>query len=237
MLLLLLFLALVFFQIFEQTKTCELLLLLLLSRRVTKLADDDDSRSFSLLLWYLCWVQRTEYECITFDDDEKRKERDRNRKRKMTTDRYFFFDSCIFWLDFLMCDERADFLRPCFCCSFFHHHRAYGIFGRREGETEKKNLRKNETKRHNCACDWLWYEEYTMFWGRKKKEEEKQQQPKKKKICCACPETKEPRDQCVGEFGAEDERCKKLVEAHLVCLRKEGFDVWFRVTHWWWWFC
>jgi hypothetical protein len=41
-------------------------------------------------------VQRTEYECITFDDDEKRKERDRNRKRKMTTDRYFFFDSCIF---------------------------------------------------------------------------------------------------------------------------------------------
>ena len=74
-----------------------------------------------------------------------------------------------------------------------------------------------------------------MFWGRrtttttttteKKKEEEEKQRPKKKKICCACPETKEPRDQCVGEFGAEDERCKKLVEAHLVCLRKEGFDV------------
>ena len=33
-----------------------------------------------------------EYECITFDDDAKRKERDRNG-RKMTTDRYFFFDS------------------------------------------------------------------------------------------------------------------------------------------------
>ena len=47
----------------------------------------------------------------------------------------------------------------------------------------------------------------------------------KKKICCACPETKERRDECVGKFGAEDERCKKLVEAHLVCLRKEGFDV------------
>jgi cytochrome c oxidase assembly protein subunit 17 len=91
------------------------------------------------------------------------------------------------------------------------------------GETEKKNLRKNETKRHNCVCDCN--TKNTMFWGRKKKEEEKQQQPKKKKICCACPETKEPRDQCVGEFGAEDERCKKLVEAHLVCLRKEGFDV------------
>jgi len=44
-------------------------------------------------------VQRTEYECITFDDDAKRKERDRNRKRKMTTDRYFFFDSFFFdWI-------------------------------------------------------------------------------------------------------------------------------------------
>lgn len=87
----------------------------------------------------------------------------------------------------------------------------------------KKKLRKNDTKRHKCVCDCN--TKNTMFWGRKKKEEEKQQQPKKKKICCACPETKEPRDQCVGEFGAEDERCKKLVEAHLVCLRKEGFDV------------
>ena len=69
-----------------------------------------------------------------------------------------------------------------------------------------------------------------MFWGEEDDDddddrEEKQQQPKKKKICCACPETKEPRDQCMGEFGAEDERYKKLVEAHLVCLRKEGFDV------------
>jgi len=49
-----------------------------------------------------------------------------------------------------------------------------------------------------------------MFWGRtttteKKKEEEKQQPRKKMKICCACPETKEPRDQCIGEFGAEGE--------------------------------
>ena len=66
-----------------------------------------------------------------------------------------------------------------------------------------------------------------MFW--KKKELDKKEEPnatkKKKKICCACPETKGPRDQCIGEFGADDERCKKLVEAHLVCLRKEGFDV------------
>ena len=36
-----------------------------------------------------------EYECITFDDDAKRK-REIDRKRKMTTDRYFFFDSCFF---------------------------------------------------------------------------------------------------------------------------------------------
>ena len=96
-----------------------------------------------------------------------------------------------------------------------------GIFG--DERRQKKKLRKNETRRHKCVCDCN--TKNTMFWGRKKKEEEKQQQPKKKKICCACPETKEPRDQCVGEFGAEDERCKKLVEAHLVCLRKEGFDV------------
>ena len=98
-------------------------------------------------------------------------------------------------------------------------------FCTRREETEKKNCER--TKRNvitvcvACDCNT----KNTMFWGRKKKEEEKQQQPKKKKICCACPETKEPRDQCIGEFGAEDERCKKLVEAHLVCLRKEGFDV------------
>lgn len=159
----------------------------------------------------------------------REKERERSESEKKDDDRQIFFDSS--WLDFLICDvSRTFFVRGVVLSSSSSD----GIFGREE--TEKKKLRKNETKRHNCACDWLWYEEYTMFWGRKKKEEEKQQQPKKKKICCACPETKEPRDQCVGEFGAEDERCKKLVEAHLVCLRKEGFDVWFRVTHWWW-FC
>ena len=75
-----------------------------------------------------------------------------------------------------------------------------------------------------------------MFWKKKTKtnslEEnqdettaQKTKKNAKKKICCACPETKERRDECVGKFGAEDERCKKLVEAHLVCLRKEGFDV------------
>ena len=157
------------------------------------------------------------------------------KERWRQTDIFFLTHAFFDWIFWCVMKEQ-NFLRPCFCCSFFHHHRAYTNFWTTRGETDKKKLRKNETKRHNCACDWLWYEEYTMFWGRKKKEEEKQQQPKKKKICCACPETKEPRDQCVGEFGAEDERCKKLVEAHLVCLRKEGFDVWFRVTHWWW-FC
>nr|GMD60577.1 cytochrome C oxidase copper chaperone 1-like [Ipomoea batatas] len=45
----------------------------------------------------------------------------------------------------------------------------------------------------------------------------------KKKICCACPETKKLRDECIvkhGEFA-----CKKWIEAHLKCLRTEGFNV------------
>jgi cytochrome c oxidase assembly protein subunit 17 len=47
--------------------------------------------------------------------------------------------------------------------------------------------------------------------------------PKKKKICCACPETKAPRDACIGEHGPEG--CAALIEAHNRCLRKEGFNV------------
>jgi len=48
------------------------------------------------------------------------------------------------------------------------------------------------------------------------------QQPAKK-MCCACPETKKPRDECVVKNG--EEKCKELIEAHKVCLRKEGFNV------------
>lgn len=47
--------------------------------------------------------------------------------------------------------------------------------------------------------------------------------PKKKKICCACPETKAPRDACIGEHGPEG--CAALIEAHNKCLRAEGFNV------------
>eukprot|EP00741_Cyanophora_paradoxa_P002142 tig00000553_g2077.t1 len=47
--------------------------------------------------------------------------------------------------------------------------------------------------------------------------------PKKKKICCACPETKKARDECIVENG--EAACEKFIEAHKVCLRKEGFDV------------
>ena len=44
-----------------------------------------------------------------------------------------------------------------------------------------------------------------------------------KKICCSCPETKEPRDECIVANG--EDKCKDLIEAHKVCLRKEGFTV------------
>eukprot|EP00183_Erythrolobus_madagascarensis_P000740 CAMPEP_0185847160 /NCGR_PEP_ID=MMETSP1354-20130828/2541_1 /TAXON_ID=708628 /ORGANISM="Erythrolobus madagascarensis, Strain CCMP3276" /LENGTH=74 /DNA_ID=CAMNT_0028547419 /DNA_START=64 /DNA_END=288 /DNA_ORIENTATION=- len=45
----------------------------------------------------------------------------------------------------------------------------------------------------------------------------------KKKMCCACPETKKARDDCMVENG--EEACQKLIEAHKVCLRAEGFNV------------
>eukprot|EP00958_Prasinococcus_capsulatus_P002569 scaffold218_cov333-Prasinococcus_capsulatus_cf.AAC.9 len=74
---------------------------------------------------------------------------------------------------------------------------------------------------------------------------------KKKKICCACPDTKKLRDevrscdsrhelagrsgrvadrarlccatQCIALNG--EDKCAELIEAHKVCLRKEGFKV------------
>lgn len=45
----------------------------------------------------------------------------------------------------------------------------------------------------------------------------------KKKICCACPETKKLRDECVVEHGQD--ACGKWIDAHLQCLRSEGFKV------------
>lgn len=46
-----------------------------------------------------------------------------------------------------------------------------------------------------------------------------------KKICCCCPETKQARDECVVFKGEEDPDCVKLIEAHKICLREEGFNV------------
>jgi len=46
-----------------------------------------------------------------------------------------------------------------------------------------------------------------------------------KPICCCCPDTKKPRDECVLFRGEEDPECQKLIEAHKLCLREEGFDV------------
>ena len=50
-----------------------------------------------------------------------------------------------------------------------------------------------------------------------------QEKPKKKKICCACPETKKARDACLAKHNQAD--CQHLIDAHLDCLRKEGFNV------------
>lgn len=33
------------------------------------------------------------------------------------------------------------------------------------------------------------------------------------------------RDECVALFGPEAEQCQRLIEAHKVCLRSEGFKV------------
>jgi len=46
-----------------------------------------------------------------------------------------------------------------------------------------------------------------------------------KKICCACPDTKKLRDECVVMKGEDDPDCIKMIEAHKVCLRAEGFTV------------
>ena len=46
-----------------------------------------------------------------------------------------------------------------------------------------------------------------------------------KPICCCCPDTKKLRDECVVKLGEEHPDCVKLIEAHKVCLRDEGFDV------------
>lgn len=45
----------------------------------------------------------------------------------------------------------------------------------------------------------------------------------KKRICCACPDTKKLRDECIVENG--ESACTKWIEAHLMCLRSEGFKV------------
>ncbi|XAR56542.1 hypothetical protein NMG60_11037074 [Bertholletia excelsa] len=45
----------------------------------------------------------------------------------------------------------------------------------------------------------------------------------KKKICCACPDTKKLRDECIVEHG--EAACAKWIEAHIQCLRAEGFNV------------
>ncbi|XP_071800942.1 cytochrome c oxidase copper chaperone-like [Asterias amurensis] len=45
----------------------------------------------------------------------------------------------------------------------------------------------------------------------------------KLKACCACPETKKERDACIMEKGESE--CGDLIEAHLGCMRKMGFNI------------
>merc|ERR1711934_835235 len=57
----------------------------------------------------------------------------------------------------------------------------------------------------------------------KKGDSSESSNPKKLKPCCACPETKQARDACIIENGAE--KCSDLIEAHLKCMRDLGFKI------------
>ncbi|KAJ7552162.1 hypothetical protein O6H91_06G044700 [Diphasiastrum complanatum] len=46
---------------------------------------------------------------------------------------------------------------------------------------------------------------------------------KKKNICSTCPQIKRLRDECIIEHGLD--ACKSLIDAHLRCLRAEGFNI------------
>ncbi|CAD6224960.1 unnamed protein product [Miscanthus lutarioriparius] len=52
----------------------------------------------------------------------------------------------------------------------------------------------------------------------------------KKKICCVCPDTKKLRDDCIVQNG--EDACGKFIEAHLQCLRAEGFSIWRVAPSW-----
>ncbi|KAK7585866.1 hypothetical protein V9T40_000045 [Parthenolecanium corni] len=46
---------------------------------------------------------------------------------------------------------------------------------------------------------------------------------KKPSPCCCCKETKQKRDACIVENGAEN--CTELIEAHRICMKGFGYDV------------
>ena len=43
--------------------------------------------------------------------------------------------------------------------------------------------------------------------------------------CCVCPETRKARDECVLRHGPDSSLCKKVIEAHNVCLASYGFKM------------
>lgn len=57
--------------------------------------------------------------------------------------------------------------------------------------------------------------------GKASEAEAKAKVKPKKSICRACPNAKRLRDECIVEHGQD--ACTKWVEAHLRCLRAEGF--------------
>ncbi|CAN6442022.1 unnamed protein product [Victoria cruziana] len=57
--------------------------------------------------------------------------------------------------------------------------------------------------------------------AQQQEEEASKKAAPKKKICCACPETKRLRDECIVQHG--ETACSKWIQAHLECLRSEGF--------------
>lgn len=46
--------------------------------------------------------------------------------------------------------------------------------------------------------------------------------------CCACPETKRTRDECYlkADPSVADDTCREVVRAHIACMRRYGFEVW-----------
>ncbi|XP_034140069.1 cytochrome c oxidase copper chaperone-like [Drosophila guanche] len=41
--------------------------------------------------------------------------------------------------------------------------------------------------------------------------------------CCACPDTKQARDKCIGEYG--EEHCMGVIDAYKKCMQEAGLNI------------